>query len=78
MGDILAFAEQKSGKIRAVANEVLSTAAARAAELDGSADALVLGGLGMKEGLNELREYGAASIKVAEDDALAEYSMTLE
>ena len=74
MGDILAFAEQKSGKIRAVANEVLSTAAARAAELDGSTDALVLGGLGMKEGLNELREYGAASIKVAEDDALAEYS----
>ncbi len=74
MGDILAFAEQKSGNIRAVANEVLSMAVALSTELDGSADALVLGGSGVKEGLNELREYGSTSIKVAEDDSLEEYS----
>ena len=74
MGDILAFAEQKAGQVRAVADEVLSTAAARAAELGGSAHALVLGGPGVGDGVGGLGAYGAARIRVAEDDALAEYS----
>lgn len=74
MGDILAFAEQKSGQIRAVANEVVSTAAARAAELGGSAHALVVGSPGVGDGAGGLGAYGAASIRVAEDDALSEYS----
>ena len=74
MGDILAFAEQRAGQVRAAANEVLSAAAGTAAELGGSADALVLGGPGVGDVVGGLGAYGAASIRVAEDDALAEYS----
>ena len=37
MGDILAFAEQRAGQLRAAANEVLCAAAGAAAELGGSA-----------------------------------------
>ena len=74
MGDILAFAEQRAGQVRAAANEVLSAAAGTAAELGGSADALVLGGPGMGDVVGGLGAYGAAGIRVAEDDALAEYS----
>ncbi len=74
MGDILAFAEQKAGLVRAVANEVMSTAARRATELGGSAHALVLGGPGVGDGASGLGTYGAARIRVAEDEALAEYS----
>ncbi len=74
MGDILAFAEQKAGQIRTAANEVVSAAAARAAELGGSADALVLGGPGVGDTVTGLGLYGAATVRVAEDQALAEYS----
>ena len=74
MGDILAFAEQKAGQVRAVANELLSATAATAAELCGSAHALVLGGPGVGDAAGGLGGYGAASVRVAEDEALAEYS----
>ena len=74
MGDILAFAEQRAGQLRAAANEVLCAAAGAAAELGGSAHALVLGGPGVGDAAGGLGAYGAESIRVAEDDALAEYS----
>ncbi len=74
MGDILAFAEQKADQVRPVGNEVVSTAARRAVELGGSAHALVLGGPGVGLGARGLGGYGAARIRAAEDNALAEYS----
>jgi len=74
MGDILAFAEQKGGQVRAAANEVVSAAGARAADLGGSAHALILGGPGVGEAAAGLGAYGASSVRVAEDEALAEYS----
>ena len=74
MGDILAFAEQKAGQVRPVGNEVVSTAARRAVELGGSAHALVLGGPGVGLVASGLGAYGAARIRAAEDNALAEYS----
>jgi len=70
MGDVLAITEQKDGKIRPVANEVV-TAAARAAEgLGGSAHALVLGGTGVGEGAGDLGNFGAEVVRVAEGPAL--------
>ena len=77
MGDILAFAEQKSGQLRASANEVMSVAATRAAELGGSAHALILGGPGVGDVASGLGAFGAATVRVAEDEALAEYSPTI-
>ena len=74
MGDILAFAEQKGGQIRPAAHEVISAAATRAAELGGSAHALVLGGPGVADAAGGLGAYGASTVRVAEDGALAEYS----
>ena len=74
MGDILAIAEQKAGQIRPVANEVVSAAATAAAELGGSVHALVLGGPGVGDGAGGLGAFGAASVRVAEDVAFAEYS----
>ena len=74
MGDILAFVEQRSGQVRPVGNEVVSTSARRAVELGGSAHALVLGGPGVGLAASGLGAYGAARIRAAEDDALAEYS----
>ena len=76
MGDILAFAEQKSGQVRAAAHEVISAAATRAAEMGGSAHALIHGGPGVVGSAGALGAYGAATIRVAEDEALAEYSPT--
>jgi electron transfer flavoprotein alpha subunit len=74
MGDILAFAEQKAGQVRAAANEVVSAAAAKSAELGGSAHALILGGPGVGDAAGGLGAYGASSVRVAKDEALAEYS----
>ena len=74
MGDILAFAEQKAGQIRAAAHEVVSAAAARSVELGGSTHALVLGGPGVGEAAGGLGVFGASTVRVAEDEALAEYS----
>jgi electron transfer flavoprotein alpha subunit len=76
MGDILAFAEQKDGQVRAVAREVISAAATRAAEMGGSAHALILGGTGVGGAAGSLGDYGAATVRAAEDEALAEYSPT--
>ena len=70
MGEVLAIAEQKDGKIRPVANEVVTAAAVLAKGLGGSAHALVLGGTGVGERAGDLGNFGAEVVHVAEDPAL--------
>jgi len=73
MGDVLAIAEQRDGKIRPVANEVVAAAAALAEGLGGSAQALVLGGTGVGEHAGDLGSFGAEVVHVAEDPALESF-----
>ena len=70
MGDVLAIAELKDGKIRPVASEVVAVAASVAKRLGGSAHALVLGGAGVGEHSGELGTFGAEVVRVGEDPAL--------
>ncbi len=70
MGDVLAIAEQRDGKIRPVANEVVTVAATVAEGLGGSAHAMVLGGPAVGEGAGDLGNFGAEVVRVAEDPAL--------
>jgi len=70
MGDVLAIAEQKNGKIRPVTHELVSVAASVAGGLGGSAQVLVLGGIRIGEHANELGGFGAEVILVGEDPAL--------
>ena len=73
MGDVLAIAEQRDGKMRPVANEVVTVAAAVAEGLGGSAPALVLGGTGVGEQAGDLGSFGAEVVRVGEDPALESY-----
>ena len=69
-GDVLAIAEQRDGKIRPVANEVVTVAASVAEGLGGSAHALVLGGTGIGEHAGDLGNFGAEVVRLGEDPAL--------
>jgi electron transfer flavoprotein alpha subunit len=73
MGDVLAIVEQRDGKIRPVANEVVTVAAVVAEGLGGTAHALLLGGTGVGEHAADLGEFGAEVLRVAEDPALERY-----
>jgi len=73
MAKILAFAELRDGRLRGVANEVISAAAGAAGELGGTADALVIGGSGAAEGVGNLGTFGAAVVLVAADPASERY-----
>ncbi len=73
MGDILAFAEQRDGKLRGVANEVVTGATTMAANAGGEVHALVLGAPGLAGSVGALARYGASSIRVAENEALERY-----
>ena len=70
MGDALAIAEQRDGRIRPVANEVVTVAAMVSKGLGGSAHALVLGGAGVGEHAGDLGNFGAEVVRVGEDPAL--------
>ena len=70
MGDVLAVAEQRDGKIRPVANEVVTVAAAVAEGLGGTAHALLLGGAGVGDSAGDLGDFGAEVVRVGEDPAL--------
>lgn len=70
MGDVLAIAEQRDGKVRPVANEVVTVAATVAEGLGGSAHALVVGGTTVGEGAGDLGNFGAEVVRVVEDPAL--------
>jgi electron transfer flavoprotein alpha subunit len=73
MGKVLAVVEQRNGVLRGTAREVVSAAHALAEGLGGEADALVVGGPGIGDAAGELGRYGAAVVKVAQHEALAEY-----
>ena len=73
MGDVLAFAEQRNGTLRAVANEAVTAARGVASGLGGSVTALVLGGPGLS-GAGDLGAFGAERVRVAQSPELAEYN----
>ena len=54
MGDVLAFAEQRDGSLRGVANEVVTAAAELAEGLGGSVTALTVGAPGLAAGAGGL------------------------
>ena len=68
MANVLAVTEQRGGVLRAVSAELVSAAAGVAAELGGSAEALVLGPEGIGGAVSSWGDYGAARIMVAEGD----------
>lgn len=73
MSNILAVVEQRDGAIRGVGREVVSAAAGAAAELGGSAHALILGGEAPADA-GALGGVGAEVVKTAIDASLATYS----
>ena len=73
MADVLAFVEQRDGKIVNGACEVVSAAAQLASTIGGSASALVLGSPGLASAVEGLVTAGAKEVDVAEHEALAEY-----
>ena len=73
MGDVLAVTEQRDGKMRPVANEVVTVAAVVAEGLGGSTHALVLGGTGVGEQAGDLGSFGAEIVRVGEDPSLETY-----
>lgn len=74
MANVLAFAEQRDGQIGSAAREATGVAATLAESLGGDAHALVVGGPGLSASAATLAESGAASIRVAEHEALSEYN----
>jgi electron transfer flavoprotein alpha subunit len=70
---ILAIAEQRSGALRKVSQEVVTQARRAADALGYTVDAVVLGGPGIAAAAGELGRYGADRILVAESDALGDY-----
>jgi electron transfer flavoprotein alpha subunit len=73
MSNVLAVVEQRDGALRGTAREVMTAAARLAAELGGSAEALVVGGTGIDGVVADLARHGAAKVKLATHDALASY-----
>ncbi len=74
MADVLAFAEQRDGKVGGSAREVVAVAGRLASSLGGSAHALVLGAPGTAAAVGVLGRFGAASVAVGEHEAFADYS----
>jgi electron transfer flavoprotein alpha subunit len=74
MGDVLAFAEQRDGSLRGVANEVVTVAAAVARELGGSVTALAVGAPGLAAEAGSLGAFGAELVRVAEATELDGYN----
>jgi electron transfer flavoprotein alpha subunit len=73
MSNVLAIVEQRDGALRGTAREVVSAAAALAAELGGRAHALVIGDAPVSAAASSLGSWGAEVVKVAAHDALAGY-----
>lgn len=74
MPDVLAFVEQKDGRIGGSGHEAVSVAAELAEALGGVAHALVLGDPESSTAASELGRFGAERVTVAEHEALAEYN----
>ncbi len=73
MGDVLAVAEQREGRIRGVSYETVSVATGIAQGMGGAAHAIVIGGSGVSAAASDLGRFGAAKILATETDALADY-----
>lgn len=73
MGDILVFAENENGKVKKSAFELLSKANELSGQAGGSVIA-VLVGKGLDGLANDLAQYGAKKVVLAESDKLAEYN----
>jgi electron transfer flavoprotein alpha subunit len=74
MADVLAYAEQRGGKLRPVAREVVSAARSLADQLGGRVCAIVVGGPGCADTASELGRFGADRIVVAEAVDYTNYS----
>ncbi|NNK64322.1 MAG: hypothetical protein HKO98_14085, partial [Gemmatimonadetes bacterium] len=74
MGHVLAFAEQRDGVVRGATHEVVSTAAALAASLDGEAHAIVVGAGDLGGAGPALGASGAERVKVASHADLGSYA----
>ena len=70
MGDVLAVAERRDGKIRLGAHEVIAAAASVGVGLGGSTHALVLGGPGVADQVGDMGRWGAEVVRVGEDPRL--------
>lgn len=71
MGDVLAVAEQREGRLRGVTNEAVTAARSVAGGLSGQVHALVIGGPGVAAEAAGLSAFGAEVVKVAEHDGFA-------
>ncbi len=74
MTKVLAFVEQRDGRVGGAGREAVSVAGRIAQARGGEAHALLLGGAGTSDGVSELGRFGAAAITVLEHEALAEYN----
>jgi electron transfer flavoprotein alpha subunit len=68
MPNILAITEQRDGKLRKVAEEVVTAARSLAESVNGEVDALVFGPTGIAAQAAGLGRFGAARVLVAESD----------
>jgi len=73
MGDVLAIAEQRDGRLRGVSREVVTAARTVADGLAGEVHALAIGAAGLSSAVSELGAFGADRILVAEDAGLDPY-----
>jgi electron transfer flavoprotein alpha subunit len=73
MPNVLVVGETREGLISGASREAVSVAAGLAESLGGSAEALVLGGPGASAEAAGLGRFGAATVIVAEHEALADY-----
>jgi electron transfer flavoprotein alpha subunit len=73
MADVLVVTEMRDGRMSGASREATSLAAGLAASLGGQAEALVLGGVGASGEATSLGRFGAATVAVAEHEALTEY-----
>lgn len=74
MANVLAFAEQRDGRVGSSAREAVTVAATLAESLGGQAHALALGGSGLSTSASELGAVGASVISVGEHDELSQYN----
>lgn len=74
MSSVLAFTEQRDGRIGQAAREGVAVAARLAEELGGSAHALLLGAPGAEAAAAELGRHGAAEVAVGAHAALRDYN----
>lgn len=73
MANVLVIAETRDGRVSGASREATSLASGLAAALGGQAEALVLGGAGVSAEAAGLGRFGAATVAVAEHEALVEY-----